>query len=32
MSLGDLTPAEFKKQTGTTNGWLGKSLTSVILQ
>ena len=23
MSLGDLTPAEFKKQMGTTHGWLG---------
>ena len=32
MSLGDLTPAEFKKQMGTTHGWLGESLTGVILQ
>ena len=32
MSLGDLTPAEFKKQMGTTPGWLGESLTGVILQ
>ena len=27
-----LTPAEFKKQMGTTHGWLGESLTGVILQ
>ena len=32
MSLGDLTPAEFKKQMGTTHGWLGESPTGVILQ
>ena len=32
MSLGDLTPAEFKKQMGTTHGLLGESLTGVILQ
>ena len=32
MSLGDLTPAEFKKQMGTTHGWLGESLTGVMLQ
>ena len=33
MSLGDLTPpAEFKKQMGTTHGWLGESLTGVILK
>ena len=32
MSLGDLTPAEFKKKMGTTHGWLGESLTGVILQ
>ena len=32
MSLGDLTPAEFKKQMGTTRGWLGETLTGVILQ
>ena len=31
-SLGDLTPAEFKKQMGTTHGGLGESLTGVILQ
>ena len=32
MSLGDLTPAEFKKQMGTTHDWLGESLTGVILK
>ena len=32
MSLGDLTPAEFKKQLGTTHDWLGESLKGVILQ
>ena len=32
MSLGDLTPAEFKAQTGTTHGWLGESPMGVILQ
>ena len=32
MSLGALTPAEFKKQMGTTHDWLGESLTGVILQ
>ena len=32
MSLGDLTPTEFKKKMGTTHGWLGESLTGVILQ
>ncbi len=32
MSLGYLTPAEFKKQMGTTHGWLGESLTGVIFQ
>ena len=32
MSLGDLTPADFKKQMGTTHDWLGESLTGVILQ
>ena len=32
MSLGDLTPAEFKAQMGTTHGWLGESPTGVILQ
>ena len=32
MSLGDLTPAEFKAQIGTTHRWLGESPTGVILQ
>ena len=32
MSLGDLTPAEFKAQIETTHRWLGESPTSVILQ
>ena len=32
ISLGDLTPAEFKKHMGTTHGWLGESPTGVILQ
>jgi len=32
LSLGDLTPAEFKAQMGTTHGWLGESPTGVILQ
>ena len=32
MSLGDLAPAEFKKQMGTTHGWLGETPTGVILQ
>ena len=32
MSLDDLTPAEFKKQLGTTHDWLGESLKGVILQ
>ena len=30
MSLGDLAPAEFKKQMGTTHGWLGESLTGPV--
>ncbi len=32
MSLGDLTPAEFKAQRSITHGWLGESPTGVILQ
>ena len=32
MSLGDLTPAEFKAQIETTHRWLGESPTGVILQ
>ena len=32
MSLGGLTPAEFKAQIGTTHRWVGESPTGVILQ
>ena len=32
MSLGDLTPAEFKAQLETTHRWSGESPTGVILQ
>jgi putative transposase len=32
MSLGDLTPAEFKAQIKSQSGWLGESPTSAILQ
>ena len=32
MSLGDLTPAEFKAQVGATHGWLGESPMGVIFQ
>ncbi len=32
MSLGDLTPAEFKAQMGTTHGWVAESPMGVILQ
>ena len=32
MSLGDLPPAEFKAQIGTTHRWLEESPTGVILQ
>ncbi len=31
MSLGDLTPAEFKAQMGTTHGWVAESPMGVIL-
>ncbi len=32
MRFGDLTPAEFKAQLGTNNGWLRKSTGDAILQ